>query len=120
MNKICIWCLMGVGLLCAYSASAVSANDSFSNSVQLSGTNISYYTGSFQDATLEPGEPQPYGTNTVWFSWAAPATGAVQVWAIPEVFGHPPVGYPAAVFTGSAVDHLQQVRTVPIYSYQVD
>jgi hypothetical protein len=119
MNKGSIlW--LGVGLFCAYSASAVSPNDSFGNSVQLSGTNISNYTGTFQDATLEPGEPHPYATNTVWLSWAAPATGAVQIWTIPEFFGQAPVGYPAAVFTGSTVDHLQQVPTVPIYSYQVD
>jgi hypothetical protein len=119
MNKVSILCLMAVGFVSAYTASAVSPNDSFSNSVQLSGTNITY-SGNFLDATLEPGEPHPYGTNTVWVSWAAPATGAVQISATTQEFGHPPVGYPAAVFTGSSVDHLQAVRTAPIYFYQVD
>ena len=57
MSKISI--LSAIGLLCAWSASAVSPNDSFANSVQLSGTNITY-SGNFVDATLEPGEPHPY------------------------------------------------------------
>lgn len=119
MNKLYVLSLIGMGLLCAWSASAFPANDSFANSVQLSGTDITY-SGVFGDATLEPGESHPYGTNTVWISWAAPATGAVQITGTTQEFGHLPVGYPAAVFTGSTVDHLQAVRTVPIYSYQSD
>jgi hypothetical protein len=119
MNKISSLCLMVVGFLCAYSASAVSPNDSFSNSVQLSGTNITY-SGNFADATLEPGEPHPYATNTVWLSWAAPATGQVEIGVEPQVFGQAQAPYPAAVFTGSTLDHLQAVRTIPIYSYQPD
>jgi hypothetical protein len=118
MLKVSILCLIGVGLFCAYSASAVSPNDSFSNRVQLSGTNITY-SGDFGDATLEPGEPHPYGTNTVWVSWAAPATGAVQIGMVDPGFLHL-AQYPAAVFTGSAVDHLQAVPTIPIYSYETD
>ena len=118
MNKILS--LMGIGLLCAWSASAVSPNDSFSNSVQLSGTNITY-AYDFTDATLEPGEPHPYGTNTVWVSWVAPATGSVVISVAQPDFGQAQAQYPAAVFTGSSVDHLQAVPTVPLYySYQVD
>jgi hypothetical protein len=111
--------LMGIGLLGAWTASAVSPNDSFDNAVQVSGTNI-VYSGDFAGATLEPGEPHPYGTNTVWFSWTAPATGAAQVEAVVQTFGQYPSQYPAAVFTGSAVDQLQAVRTAPIYWYQPD
>ena len=117
MNKVLP--LMGMGLLCAWSASAVPANDSFSNSVQLSGTNISY-AGNSAEGTLEPGEPHPYGTNTVWLSWAAPATGAALIAMAPQEFGQPQSPYPAAVFTGSTLDHLQGVQTAPIYSYQAD
>jgi hypothetical protein len=108
MNKFSRLSLIAASLLGAYSASAVPLNDSFSNSIQLSGTNISY-SGNFVDATLEPGEPHPYGTNTVWFSWAAPATGSVQMSATTQEFGQPAVGNPPTVFTGSAVDHLQAV-----------
>ncbi len=119
MTKNPILCLVALSLLSAFSASAVSPNDSFSNSVQLSGTNVTY-SGSFADATLEPGEPHPYGTNTVWLSWAAPATGAVQIEMAPQTFGQPQAPYPAAVFTGSTIDHLQAVPTKQIYFYQPD
>jgi hypothetical protein len=99
MNKAYILSLMGIGLLCAWSASAVLPNDSFSNRVQLSGTNVTY-SGDYGDATLEPGEPHPYGTNTVWLTWAAPATGAVYIGSGPQQFGQPPPQFPPAVFTG--------------------
>jgi hypothetical protein len=117
MSKISI--LSAIGLLCAWSASAVSPNDSFANSVQLSGTNF-VYSGNFADATLEPGEPHPYGTNTVWLSWAAPATGAAQVATVVPTFGQFPSQYPPAVFTGSTLGSLQAVRTSPVWWYQPD
>jgi hypothetical protein len=117
MNKISVLTLSG--LLWSWGASAAPANDSFSNSVQLSGTNITY-PGSFGDATLEPGEPHPYATNTVWLSWAAPATGPVQIELEPQAFGQPQAPFPAAVFTGSTLDHLQPVQTARIFSYQPD
>ena len=108
-------CLLAFTMLGAYSVSAAAPNDSFYNSIQLFGTSANY-SGNFVDATLEPGEPHPYGTNTVWFSWAAPATGAVQVSATTQAFAQPTLGNPAAVFTGSTVDHLEAVQTVPLYS----
>ncbi|HXT13639.1 MAG TPA: immunoglobulin domain-containing protein [Candidatus Angelobacter sp.] len=119
MKKFSFLGLIATGLLCTYSASATSPNDAFSNSIQLSGTNVTY-SGTFDDATLEPGEPHPYGTNTVWFSWAAPATGPVQISATTPAFGQAPLGYPAAVFTGATIDDLQAVATAPIYWYQPD
>ncbi|HWC59135.1 MAG TPA: immunoglobulin domain-containing protein [Verrucomicrobiae bacterium] len=118
MNKISILGVAGISLLCMSSASAVSPNDSFSNRVQLLGTNLTY-SGTFGDATLEPGEPHPYGTNTVWVSWAAPATGAVQVSLSPNLPGQF-AQYPPAVFTGSTVDHLQAVPSVPVHSFLPD
>src|SRR6266446_6770480 len=104
IRKILVPRMMGVMMLSAISASASPDNDAFTNSVQLTGTNITY-SGTLTGATLEPGEPQPFGTNTVWVSWEAPATGYVQV-AAPSYW---------AVFTGPTVDHLQQVALIPRY-----
>ncbi|HWH72446.1 MAG TPA: immunoglobulin domain-containing protein, partial [Candidatus Sulfotelmatobacter sp.] len=76
------------------------ANDAFTGSTRIEGTNVTV-SGTTAGATSEPGEPVPFGTNTIWFSWAAPATGRVQF-----------VGRNIAVYTGSRVDQLQTVRTM--------
>lgn len=91
-----------------FSAAAAPANDDFANSDQVSGTNITY-SGNFDGATLEPGEPQPNDTNTVWMSWEAPATGYAQV-----VIGRAPQFQYYAVFTGLSVTNLRPVALTPL------
>src|SRR5262249_36153863 len=63
MNKLSALFLALSGILLSWGAAAVPANDSFSNAIQVSGTNVDF-SGTFGDATLEPGEPHPYATNT--------------------------------------------------------
>lgn len=84
-----------------YSAS----NDMFSGSLRIEVTNATVH-GDTVGATFEPNEPNPGGTNTIWFSWAAPATG--RVWFSPG----PSWWRPMAVYKGPTVDLLTPVRLV--------
>jgi hypothetical protein len=108
MRSILRIVLLSLILSAAASVRGAPANDNFTNSVQITDTNFTY-SGNFTDATLEPGEPCPYATNTVWMSWAAPADGYADVRmasaSLPQYW---------AVFTGGSVDHLQPVTVVPI------
>ncbi|MBE0541647.1 MAG: hypothetical protein IH623_09700 [Verrucomicrobia bacterium] len=82
-----------------------AGNDTFGGSLQFEGTNEVVH-GDTLGATFEAGEPNPGDTNTIWFSWAAPATG--RVW-----FSRGPVWWrPMAVYTGPTVDRLAPVRLV--------
>lgn len=78
--------------------------DQFATADPVEGTNISYL-GNCVLGTLEPGEPVPGDTNTVWMAWAAPATGYVDIIRLSPY--SEPQHY--AVFTGSRVDALQPV-----------
>lgn len=94
-------------LVCAR-MQATPTNDNFINSVALTGTSVTY-VGDFTGATLESNEPVSGAANTVWVSWAAPATGSVMT-----TLTHPPeVSW--AVYTGPSVDHLQSVRVAPLF-----
>lgn len=50
------------------------ANDNFANAIELTGQ-ADARTGSDQNATTEPGEPDNRGGRTVWYRWTAPSTG---------------------------------------------
>lgn len=81
-------------------------NDMFANSTRLEGTNVTFY-GCFTGATLEPNEPVPPATNTVWVSWAAPCSGRVSY-----SVATPPVAQYGTIYTGAALNLLQPVRIV--------
>ncbi|MBA4149081.1 MAG: immunoglobulin domain-containing protein [Verrucomicrobia bacterium] len=82
--------------------------DMFAGSEQIEGTNVTY-VGNFTRATSEPGEPNNGATNTVWMSWAAPATGYVTVRkATAYQFQY------YAVYTGPTVNQLQPVPLIGI------
>lgn len=82
-----------------------ASNDMFAGSLKLEGTNITVH-GDTLAGTFEPNEPNPGGTNTIWFSWEAPATG--RVWFSPG----PNWWRFVAVYTGPTVDRLTSVRLV--------
>jgi hypothetical protein len=91
-----------------------STNDFFAGSTRLEGTNINYI-GNMTTATLEPGEPNPGYSNTIWVSWAAPATGRAR-------FSQTVVGWsqPVNVYTGATLEHLQPVRVVGLVNGRND
>src|SRR6185369_283600 len=65
-------------LLCRGSF-AQPVNDDFTNRIPLTGTNL-VIRGSNVGATFEADEPYfGPGTNTVWWSWTAPANGFVRL-----------------------------------------
>lgn len=93
-----------LGLLLAGCANllAAPANDNFESSAALTtSTNIAY-SGDFTGSTMQAGEPHPYGSNTVWVSWAAPVTGVVEA-----NFSQSLEDW--AAFIGLSLDHLQSV-----------
>lgn len=89
-------------------------NDFFSGSTRLEGTNINYI-GNVTAATLEPDEPNPGYSNTIWVSWAAPSTGRAR-------FSRTVVGWaqPVNVYTGATLEHLQPVRIVGLVNGRTD
>ena len=104
------------------------ANDAFRDRVQLNGAALTI-TGSISGASSETGEPAHKwysGTNSVWYSWAAPGEGTATI---------TPTGSDAVlldVFTGGVFPELARVsetlgsatsfKTSPgqIYQLQVD
>jgi hypothetical protein len=80
-----------------------ASNDMFAGSLRLEGTNCTA-EGDYIAATFEPGEPNPGATNTIWFSWAAPATG--RVWYSPYTTWWRPGG----VYSGYTLETLVPVR----------
>ncbi|HZR18168.1 MAG TPA: immunoglobulin domain-containing protein, partial [Verrucomicrobiae bacterium] len=81
-------------------------NDDFANRIPLSGSQV-LTNGSNLDATLEPGEPVlpgfPGGAS-VWWAWAAPRAGMVEV-TIANAGFSPLLG----VYTGSALNGLSLI-----------
>jgi len=96
-------------------------NDSFANRTPLSGLNVTV-TGTTLYATVEPGEPNLTGLESivngvwanvspsVWYAWTAPASGYVRI--------QPPQAY-LGVFSGNVVSNLTTVG-VGGYGEEVD
>ncbi|HMC27511.1 MAG TPA: hypothetical protein VKM56_06925, partial [Verrucomicrobiae bacterium] len=82
-----------------------SRYDMFVASQRFEGTNATVY-GNNLLATIEANEPQIGETNTIWFSWSAPAMGRLTFDPGPRnnVF--------IAVYTGPTVDRLMPVRLI--------
>jgi hypothetical protein len=85
-----------------------STNDNFAGSTHIEGTNFTW-VGSMTTATLEPGEPNPGYSNTIWMSWAAPVTGRTRITRHAAAWPQP-----ILVYTGPTVDRLQPVRMVEL------
>ncbi|MFN6487676.1 DUF4347 domain-containing protein [Nostoc sp. DedQUE02] len=91
-------------ILETYNFVLASSNDNFANRIVLSG-NSGSSTGNNVGATSESGEPTQSGTtNSVWWSWTAPASGNV-------VFNTIGSGFDTYldVYTGNAVNSLSLV-----------
>ena len=84
MHKLRFFALGGMvelALLAAPRLRASPANDDFTNRLVLGGLPAAT-TGSNVGATQEPGEPRHAGNGggkSVWWTWTAPVTTAVQV-----------------------------------------
>jgi len=95
------------------------ANDNFANRVTLTGTHLANVTGSNLGASAEPGEPfhaDTLGLKSVWWTWTAPASGALKLTtqgsAIDTVL---------AVYTGNSISNLTLVTANdedPFFGYQ--
>jgi len=95
------------------------ANDDFVNRSMISGAHLSNISGSNEGATAEPGEPfhaDTLGLKSVWWTWTAPASGALtlstQGSAIDTLL---------AVYTGNSVSNLTLVAAndeEPLFGYQ--
>ena len=100
-------------IVCALSLSLSEAavaqppNDNFANAQVLSGS-TARVTGTNEDATREPGEPDDEEGNgpSVWYRWAAPTDGAVII----DTCGS---GFDTVllVYTGSALGDLRRVTS---------
>ncbi|MES2708924.1 MAG: hypothetical protein V4726_20180 [Verrucomicrobiota bacterium] len=89
----------------AISAPLPAANDAFAARVNLgNAAEVSRSDGSTDNATTEPGEPLPVSslTSTVWYSWTAPATGAVEI----RTLGTGNQDTFLGVYTGTALETL--------------
>ncbi len=88
-------------------ARAAPANDAFSAAQTLSGRQL-FVSGSNDQATKEPGEPNHAGEAggaSIWYEWTAPAAGRTTV----STCATPMLDTVLAVYTGAAVDALTQV-----------
>ena len=76
-------------------------NDNFNNAEVITGF-FSYIMGSNVDATIEAGEPQVFETfSTVWYSWQASTTVAVNIFTDDSTFDTV-----LAIYTGTSVSQL--------------
>ena len=82
------------------------ANDNFANRTTLSGSPVSG-TSTTVGATREPFEPNPSGNviETVWWTWTAPAAGAVTIDTTGSDIDPEYVG----VYNGASIDQLHVV-----------
>src|SRR5262245_52493047 len=82
---------------------AIPDNDNFATRIALVGTNVTT-TGSNVGATLEPGEldPSSLGGRSVWWTWTAPADGAVTISTAGSSFDTL-----LAVYTGNSIGNLR-------------
>ncbi len=86
--------------------SAAPVNDTFANALALTGANAST-TGRNTGASAQAGEPAHAGlaaTNSVWWTWTAPASGGVTVSTVGSDFDTV-----LAVYTGASVNALTPV-----------
>jgi hypothetical protein len=82
-------------------------NDDFTNDIVLQGLNVST-AGTNLGAGKEPGEPtggDPSADASVWYTWTAPASGAVIVGIGEDYFG----GHPLGGYQGNSVSNLVPV-----------
>jgi hypothetical protein len=100
--------------LTAIHAVAQPANDNFANSIPLEVTNIAV-TANLIGSTIEPGETPPaagaandiIADRSVWYSWAAPATGRAYFTTTPHW-----VSQYVVIYTGTSLANLQRVPLV--------
>jgi hypothetical protein len=69
----------GAVTLTLASGLAGAVNDHFAAAANLGSAATTTVTGTNIGATVEPGEPAPGGTGSVWWRWTAPATGPVEI-----------------------------------------
>jgi hypothetical protein len=84
------------------------ANDMFTNSLQIEGTNVPLVWADNRLATLEADEGVPLpgaAGRTLWYSWAAPFMGRVTISSGSAYSGY--FDRALAVYTGPDLDHLQ-------------
>lgn len=99
---------------------AAPANDHFADRIALRGLVVST-SGDNLGATVEAGEPAPYGVNprpaSVWWSWTAPASGMTLVnctnsWRyVNGLPGSAPLDTVLAVYTGTALTNLSLIAS---------
>jgi hypothetical protein len=105
---VCALLVLACVLAAPAAAQAPPPNDSFASAAPLSGTEATA-VGTNVDATKEPGEPDHAGDpggGSVWWRWTAPANGTFTVDTCDSDFDTV-----LAVYTGSAVNALTQVRS---------
>jgi hypothetical protein len=96
--------------------SGLPANDDFINRLSLNGTNISVISSTV-GATREPLEPNHGdfpGSNSIWYSWTAPAAGTATVTVTGDGFS--PTW---AVYTGSNLGALTDVSDSYIWPWNI-
>ena len=81
-------------------STARPANDDFANAISISGSG-GQTSGSNAGATLQPGEPDYHGGQSVWWRWTAPANGTVTF----DTFGSD-FDTKLAAYTGGSVGGL--------------
>jgi hypothetical protein len=80
LRKAALFLITAFCAVAAVGHGAIPDNDNFATRIALVGTNVTT-TGSNVGATLEPGERDPSfeGGRSVWWTWTAPANGAVTI-----------------------------------------
>jgi hypothetical protein len=112
--------LQTLGLITRFNSVApvlqAPVNDNFTNRLAIAGTNVSFSATNF-GATREPNEPTPYASsNSIWYSWIAPAVGGVELTATYAGSDFPPFASPiVAVYSGNTLGTLRKLasNTVP-------
>jgi hypothetical protein len=99
------------GGLLAGTALAAPANNDFANAIDLPGLSGTQTGTNNIDATLEGGETSPNGeTNTVWFTWTAPASGDFTYGTLGSTnLGATEWDAVIGIYTGSAVNALTTI-----------
>ncbi len=106
---------MFIGPMCAVLLSlagnrislAAPPNDAFAKRIHVAGANVSLY-GSFDGATLEPGEPYPESQfGTLWWAWTPPEDGLATVTAPTNVSAY------LYVFAGTNFTNLSLLAAGP-------
>ncbi len=88
-------------------------NDNFADRVVIGGTNYAT-SGSIEEATAEPGEPNHGGqpaSHSVWWTWTAPADGGVCVTTTTPYFSASCVGTTIEVYSGNHLTNLISISS---------